>query len=209
MTVLAKICGLSTEETLAAAVDGGASHVGFVHYPPSSRHLTLERLAKRRRWVPSSVGTVAVLVAPDNGLLDQLAPLSLDVLQLHEVTPGRAAEVRARWTGELWVGVPVRSAAELAAADAYAPHVDRLLLDAPTGEGEVPGGTGRSFDWGLLRDAAPATPWILSGGLDPDNVADAIAHTGADFVDVSSGVESGPGVKDVDKITAFLTACRR
>ena len=209
MTVLAKICGLSTEETLAAAVDGGASHVGFVHYPPSSRHLTLERLAELRRRVPCTVRAVAVLVNPGDELLDQLAPLSLDVLQLHKVTAGRATEARARWAGELWVGVPVRSTTDLAAADAYAPHVDRLLLDAPTGEGEVPGGTGRSFDWSLLRAAAPVAPWILSGGLEPGNVADAVTRTGAEFVDVSSGVEGAPGVKDVDKIAAFLTACDR
>ena len=204
-----KICGLSTADTLAAAVSGGPSHVGFVHHPASPRHLPLSRLSELRARVPAHVATVAVLVDPPDTLLDAMGDLRLDGLQLHRIAPARAAEVRARWRGGLWVGLPVRSTGDLVRAADFAPHVDRVLLDAPTDPLEVPGGTGRSFDWSLLRRLPPAAPWILSGGLDPGNVLDAIAATGADFVDVSSGVESGPGVKDVDKITAFLTACGR
>lgn len=209
MTVRVKICGLSTPDTLDAALSGGVSHVGLVHYSASPRHLPLDRLAALRRRVPAGTGAVAVLVDPDDGLIDALEALRLDGLQLHRVTPQRAASIRRRWSGELWVGAPVRSAKDLTTAAAFAPHADRILFDAPTDALEVPGGTGRSFDWSLLRDEAPAHPWILSGGLTPANVAHAIAATGANLVDVSSGVESAPGVKDVDKIAAFLTACGR
>lgn len=207
MSVRAKICGLSTPEPLDAAIAGGASHVGFVHYPRSARHLPLDRLAELRRRVPDTVEAVAVLVDPDDALLDLIEPIGL-TLQLHRITVERAASIRRRWTGGLWVGLPCSSIHDLATATTFAPHADRILFDAPTDVLEVPGGTGRSFDWALLSEAAPAHPWILSGGLTPENVADAIAATGTDFVDVSSGVESAPGVKDVDKVAAFLTACR-
>ena len=207
--VHAKICGLSTPHTLAAAVRHGASHVGFVHHSASPRHRPLADLAALVGRVPEGVASVAVLVDPDDALLDDLVPVAPDILQLHRVSPERAAAVRARWSGGLWVGLPVRSAGDLAAASAFAPHADRLLLDAPTDPLEVPGGTGRAFDWSLLGDRRFPFRWILSGGLTPANLAGAVAATGADFVDVSSGVESAPGVKDVDKIAAFLTACGR
>ncbi len=207
VTVQAKICGVSTPAALAAAVGSGATHVGFVHHPASPRHLPLADLATLRERVPAGVASVAVVVDPSDALLADLRSIAPDILQLHRVTPGRAAAVRARWAGGLWVGLAVRSSADLDRATAFAPHADRLLLDAPTDPLEVPGGTGRSFDWSLLEGRLPY-PWILSGGLTPRNVAGAVAATGADFVDVSSGVERAPGVKDVDKITAFLTACR-
>ena len=203
-----KICGLSTPATLAAAVADGASHVGFMHFERSPRHLSLAALAALRERVPVGVKAVAVVVDPDDALIEAMTAARLDTLQLHRVTPERTAAIRARWSGELWVGVPVGSAEDLAAATAFAPHADRLLLDAPTDPKEVPGGTGRTFDWALLGRSPLAHPWVLSGGLDPANVAAAVAATGANFVDVSSGVESAPGVKDVDKIAAFLTACR-
>ncbi len=208
MSVRAKICGLSTPATLEAAVAGGASHAGFVHYPRSARHLPLDRLAELRRRLPDAVKAVAVLVDPDDALLDALEPIGLNTLQLHQITVERAAAIRRRWAGGLWVGLPCSSIHDLATAATFAPHADRILFDAPTDVLEVPGGTGRSFDWSLLSEAAPTHPWILSGGLTPQNVAHAIAATGADFVDVSSGVESAPSVKDVDKVAAFLTACR-
>lgn len=206
--VTTKICGLNAPAALVAAIGAGATHVGLVHFEASPRHLPLGAMMTLRGRVPSNVQAVAVLVDPNDALLDALVPIAPDVLQLHRITAERAAAVRARWNGELWVGLPVRSEADLTAAAAFAPQVDRLLFDAPTDPLEVPGGTGRSFDWSLLRRSPPAVPWILSGGLTPDNVAEAIAVTGADFVDVSSGVESAPGVKDVDKIAAFLTASR-
>ena len=204
-----KICGLSTPAAVAAAVAGGASHVGFVHFTRSPRHLPLAALAALRERVPAGVESVAVLVDPGDALVDAMASARLDVLQIHRVSPDRAAAIRRRWADGLWVGVPVGSAEDLAAAAALALYADRVLLDAPTDIKEVPGGTGRAFDWTLLRRSPPAFPWILSGGLDPGTVAGAVAATGADFVDVSSGVESAPGVKDVDKIAAFLLACGR
>ncbi len=206
--VRAKICGLSTSQTLKAAVSHGASHVGFVHFPASPRHLSLDRFSALKNAVPADVESVAVLVNPDDSLLDAIQLIEPQVLQLHRMVPERVAEVRARWSGSLWVGLPVGSAGDVAASVAFAPFVDRVLFDAHTDLMELPGGTGRVFDWSLLRRSPPPVPWILSGGLDPDNVAAAIATTDADFVDVSSGVESAPGVKDVDKIAAFLTACR-
>lgn len=206
-SVRAKICGLSTSQALEAAVSQGASHVGFVHFPASPRHLSLDCFAALKNAVPAGVQSVAVLVNPDDTLLDAIQLIQPQVLQIHRVAPERVADVRARWSGSLWVGLPVGSAEDVAASVAFAPFVDRVLFDAHTDVLELPGGTGRVFDWSLLQRSPPPVPWILSGGLTPDNVAEAISVTGADFVDVSSGVESAPGVKDVDKIAAFLTAC--
>lgn len=207
MPATAKICGLLTPETLDAAIAGGASHVGFVFYPPSPRDLSFERAAMLAARVPGHVARVGVFVDPDDETVERaIVAGRLDAVQLHRVTPKRAAVIRARTGLEVWAALPVRTGADLGAAATYRGAVDRLLYDAKTPEGGLPGGMGLRFDWTLLDGFAHPLPWALSGGLDAENVAEAIGRTGARLVDVSSGVETAPGVKDVEKIRAFLAA---
>lgn len=204
-----KICGLSEPKTLAAAVDGGASHVGFVFFPPSPRNLSFDQARALAARVPPHVKQVAVLVDPDNALLDALlAAVPVDILQLHRVTPERATEIRQRAGRELWCALAVRTAADLSVAGSFRGAADRLVYDAKTPKGGLPGGMGVRFDWRLLAGFAHPLPWGLSGGLDADTLADAVAVTGARLLDVSSGVETAPGTKDVDKIRRFLQAAR-
>jgi phosphoribosylanthranilate isomerase len=204
--VEAKICGLSTPETLDAAVKFGARWVGFVTYPRSPRHVAsndvLKALGAR---VPKSVGRVGLFVDPDDALLDErLATGAIDMLQLHGAeTPARVAAIRAR------TGKPVMKVIKVAEAGdvergiaAYASVADRLMFD--TADGILPGGNARAFDWTILSGRAVPLPWILAGGLTPDNVAEAVRVTGARAVDVSSGVESSRGVKSIELIRAFL-----
>ena len=208
MSVTAKICGLSTPETLDAAIGGGASHVGFVFFPPSPRHVSFRRAAELAARVPGHVAKVGVFVDPDDALLDQAVAVGrLDVIQLHRVDPARAAAIRARFGRETWAGVPVKLRADLDAARGFAGAADRILYDAKAPPGApLPGGTGVRFDWTLLDGFHHPLPWVLSGGLDAGSVGDAIARTGATLVDVSSGVEIAPGIKDAGLITAFLRA---
>ena len=206
MSVEAKICGLSTPETLDAAVKGGARYVGFVSYPPSPRYVAsndvLKALGAR---VPKGVIRVGLFVDPDDALLDQrLATGAIDLLQLHgKETPERIAAIKAR------TGKPVMKAINVGAASdlergiaAYAGVADRMMFDAA--EGTLPGGNAKVFDWTFLSGRQVPLPWLLAGGLTPDNVAEAVRVTDARTVDVSSGVESSRGVKSVDLIRAFL-----
>ena len=203
MPVTAKICGLSTPETLDAAIKGGASHVGFLFFPPSPRHLSFDRARQLIARVPAHVGKVGVFVDPDEDLLSGAIACGLDTLQLHKTAPERAAAMRL----PVWAAVAVKTRADLGAARGFEGLVERILYDAKTPDNAaLPGGMGVRFDWTLLHGFRHPMPWVLSGGLDPANVAEAARITGADLVDVSSGVESAPGVKDVDKIAAFLKA---
>lgn len=209
MPVQTKICGLSTPETLASAIRHGASHVGFVFFAKSPRNVDFDRAAALAAQVPSHVRKVGVFVNPDEDFLARaVAAARLDAIQLHGTEPPeRAAAVRARYPAELWKAIPVKTRADLAAAVAYHGAADRILYDAKTpATADLPGGMGLRFDWTLLDDFAHPLPWLLSGGLDARNLAEAVGVTGARLVDVSSGVESAPGVKDVDKIAAFLQA---
>lgn len=208
MRATAKICGLTTAATLDAAVAGGASHVGFVFFPPSPRDLSPDAAGALAGRVPSRVRKVGVFVDPDDALVDRaIAQVRLDALQLHKTAPARVAALRARFGIETWAAVAVKTRADLDSARQFVGAADRLLYDAKTPEGAaLPGGMGLRFDWRLLDGFAHPLPWALSGGLDPANVAEAVRRTGASLVDVSSGVESAPGVKDVDKIAAFLQA---
>jgi phosphoribosylanthranilate isomerase len=209
MRVALKICGLSTPATIEAAARGGASHVGFMHVEKSPRHLPIPRLAELAQSVPPSLVRVGVLVDADDATIDaMIAAGGLHVLQLHGAeTADRTAQVRARTGIEVWKVVSIRTAADLADGVRYAGAADRLLYDARTPDGAaLNGGMGLRFDWSLLAGHRPPLPWGLAGGLDAGNVAQAIALTGAPLVDVSSGVESAPGVKDVDKIAAFCKA---
>jgi phosphoribosylanthranilate isomerase len=206
MPTSAKICGLSTPEAVSAAVEGGASHVGFVFFPKSPRDIVPEQAGEL--GTPEQVGRIGVFVDPDDALLSfAVAAARLTAVQLHgDETPERVAAVKARLGVEVWKAVPVRTRADLDAAKTYRGAADCILYDAKTPKGTLPGGMGLRFDWRLLDGFAHPLPWALSGGLDAANIAEAVGITGARLVDVSSGVESAPGVKDVDKIAAFLKA---
>jgi len=206
MPVTAKICGLSSAATLDTAVAGGASHVGFVFFPPSPRHVTFDQAGALAARVPAQVGKVGVFVDPEDALLDQaIRAARLDAIQLHRATPERAAAIGIRTRLPVWAAVAVKTRADLDAANSFRGAVQRLLYDAKVPEdAKLPGGMGMRFDWTLLQDFTHPLPWALSGGLDPANVAEAVGITGARLVDVSSGVESAPGVKDDAKIAAFL-----
>jgi phosphoribosylanthranilate isomerase len=207
--VTAKICGLSTPETLDAAIAGGASHVGFVFFAPSPRNVSLDRAAALAARVPSHVAKVGVFVDPDDALLDAArAAAGLDILQLHATDFLRVAEMNSRTGDSVWAAVSVRRASDIDEAGRFASiPVNRILYDAKTpDDASLPGGMGLRFDWTMLRGHRHASDWVLAGGLTPENVIPAVGITGATLVDVSSGVESTPGVKDVDKIAAFLKA---
>lgn len=204
----AKICGLSTPETLDAAIRQGAAHVGFVFFPVSPRHVTFDRAAQLAARVPGHVTRVGVFVDPEDEMLHQaLVDDGLDALQLHKVAPARAAAIRARFRKPVWAAVAVRTRADLDAAHGFAGAADGILYDAKTpDDAALPGGMGLRFDWDLLAGFRHPLPWALSGGLDAGNVGEAIRRTGAELVDVSSGVESAPGIKDAAKIATFLRA---
>ena len=212
MTIQIKICGLSKPEEITAAAEARASHVGFVHFPKSPRHLEFDEIAHLQGFVTEGVKTVVLVVNPDGlqlaNITERLRP---DVIQFHGEEPPEALTlVKDRSGIEVWKALPVRSAASLEDSAIYDGIADRLLFDAPSPEGsDLPGGNGEAFDWSVLQRYSHRTPWALAGGLNPNNVAQAIRETGASFVDVSSGVESAPGVKDVDKIAAFCKHARR
>ena len=209
--MLVKICGLSTPETIVAAAAGGATHVGIVHFEPSPRHVSLDRAAELRSEVPVGVKTVLLLVnaAPEATAraIDTVRP---DIVQFHgKETPEWVALVREKARIEVWKALGVRSVETLANSARFAGAVDRVLFDAPPpADSTLPGGNGEAFDWTLLKGHDHRIAWGLAGGLTPDNVAAAIRATGTPLVDASSGLESAPGVKDVDRIAAFCKAAR-
>jgi phosphoribosylanthranilate isomerase len=206
-----KICGLTTPETLDAALAGGAAFVGAVVFPKSPRHvhpLHGSALFERAR---GRAKVVAVTVDADDALLTEIALiLKPDLIQLHgSETPERAGRARLLTGAGIIKALPVRTAADVAKAAAWEPVVDHLMFDAKPPDGSpLPGGVGARFDWSLMAGCAFARPWFLAGGLEPGNVREAVRITGAPAVDVSSGVESAPGVKDPALITAFLEAAR-
>ena len=206
MTVEAKICGLSTPETLDAAVAAGARFVGFVTYPRSPRHVASNDVLKALGGrVPKGVIRTGLFVDPDDALLDErLATGAIDLLQLHgEETPERVATIKAR-TGKLVMKViKVGEAGDVERGiAAYGAVADRLMFDVAGGA--LPGGNATAFDWTFLSGRTVPLPWLLAGGLTPENVAEAVRVTGARTVDVSSGVESSRGVKSIELIRAFL-----
>lgn len=204
-----KICGISTVETARAAAESGADFVGFIHFERSPRHVELEALAPLVA-AARPARTVLVTVNPSLELVRRASALALlDAIQLHgQESPDHVKEIAARFAGETWKAIPVMYEGDLDETRHYAPVVDRILYDAKTREGELPGGMGHSFDWTLLAEAHPPGRWGLAGGLDPDNVVEALSITRAPLADVSTGVESAPGVKDMDKIARFCQAVR-
>jgi phosphoribosylanthranilate isomerase len=211
MSVIVKICGLSTPEALDVALDAGADMVGFVFFAPSPRHLTFERAHALASRVLERAQKVALTVDADDALLDAVVEaLQPDMLQLHGTeSPTRVESVRRMFGLPVMKALPIAAKSDLDGIPRYAGIADRLLFDARAPrEATRPGGLGRPFDWHLLENLDPGVPFMLSGGLNADNVGEALRITRAPGVDVSSGVERAPGEKDPDKIRAFVRAAR-
>jgi phosphoribosylanthranilate isomerase len=211
MTLLVKICGLRTPEALDAALEAGADMVGFVFFPPSPRHLGVEDARILGERVKGRAKKVALSVdATDAELGAIVEALKPDLLQLHgKETPERVVAVRSRFRLPVMKALPIATRADLAPIPLYEPVADRLLFDARAPrEATRPGGLGQPFDWHVLENLRLVVPFMLSGGLDAGNVAEALRITRAPSVDVSSGVERTPGEKDPDKIRAFVRAAR-
>jgi len=208
--VVVKICGLSTPETLEAAISAGADMAGFVFFDKSPRHIDFETARDLGRLASGRIAKVTLTVDAGDEVLSQIiAALGPDLLQLHGgETPERVREVKARFKLPVIKAIGVATREDVAGASAYENIADTILFDAkPAPNAAVPGGAGVAFDWNLLRCVA-AKNWMLSGGLDPENVGDALRLTGAPGVDVSSGVERARGVKDEGRIKAFIEAAR-
>lgn len=206
-----KVCGITTPETLAACASLGVDFVGFVFFPPSPRALTSRAAAALTATYPGGPARVGLFVdADDATLAETLEAVRLDMLQLHGAeTPARCAEIRARFGLPVMKALGVGAAADLDALTAYAPVVDRFLLDAKPGPGAaLPGGNSHPFEWSLLAGRRVPRPWLLAGGLTAANVGGAVAISGAPGVDVSSGVEQLRGIKNVAMIAAFSQAVR-
>lgn len=206
-----KICGLKRQEDIAAAVDAGASYVGFVFFPKSPRNTSIESAAALAHSVPLGVAKVGLVVNADNADLDKITGgVPLDMIQLHgNEPPTRVAEIKKRYGLPVMKAVGIADAEDLAALTEYGHVADQILVDAkPPRKSELPGGNGLSFDWRLVTGRRWPVPWMLAGGLTPENVAEAIRLTGAAQVDVSSGVEIERGVKDPDLIRDFVAMAR-
>ncbi len=211
-SVLVKICGLSTPDTLAAALDGGADLVGFVFFPPSPRDIAPLDARKLAAQARGRAEIVALTVDADDAMLDAIMEaVEPDWLQLHgRESPERVHAIKARTGRRIMKAIGVSSRADVAGAQAFADVADRILFDAkPPKEADRPGGNGQSFDWTILAGLDLRLPFMLSGGLTLDNVGDALRLTAAPGVDVSSGVERAPGIKDAARIAAFIEAVRR
>ena len=209
MSIEVKICGLTDAAAVKAAVEGGAAMCGFVFFPASPRNLTPKEAAELTKGVPEGVIRVGLTVDADDALLAEIASVAkVDMVQLHGAeTPARTNEVRERFGLPVIKVLAVQGPDDLAAAKAYQGVADRLMFDAkPPEDASRPGGNARAFDWRVLKNQTFALPWLLAGGLTAENLAEAVKTSGAVAVDVSSGVEDAPGVKNVDKIRAFLAA---
>ncbi|WP_339645474.1 phosphoribosylanthranilate isomerase [Jannaschia helgolandensis] len=207
--VRTKICGLTRLSDVAAVSEAGAAYMGLVFFQKSPRNVSFPQARDLALAAPVGLAKVALLVNPDDALLDAITEtVPLDMIQLHGTeTPERVAEVRTRTGLPVMKAVGLRDAADLPILDRYADVADQVLVDAkPPEDAGLPGGNGVGFDWRLIAGREWKTPWMLAGGLTPDNVSEAVRLTGARQVDVSSGVESAPGVKDARLIAAFCTA---
>lgn len=206
-----KICGLTDLAGIEASVNAGARYLGFNFFPKSPRYVTPAQAAELATAVPPGVCKVALTVDADNALLDDITGQApFDMLQLHgHETPERVAAVKARYGLPVMKVVGVANAEDLANVEAHSTVADQILVDAKPPKGAVlPGGNGIAFDWRLIAGRRWLVPWMLAGGLTPENVSEAIAQTGARQVDVSSGVESAPGCKDAEMIADFLASTK-
>jgi phosphoribosylanthranilate isomerase len=205
-----KICGIKTSALLEATIEAGADMVGFVHFQRSPRHVDIDTLGQLISEARGRVETSVLLVNPDNTLVAQVAALGPDWLQLHGLeTPHRVETIRNEAGVAILKALPIGTAEDVAAVGGFADVADRVLLDAkPPKHADRPGGLGVVFDWTLLKGLDPALPFMLSGGLTPDNVGEAVKAVKPFGVDVSSGVETAPGQKDEGLIRAFIAAAR-
>lgn len=208
--IQAKICGINSHDAMRASIDGGADFVGLVFYPPSPRAVTAVEAARLTNGIPGHVVKVGLFVDMEDHMLSAiLSQVSLDLVQLHGAeTPVRVREIRQLTNIPVMKAIRVATGRDLQEAASYLEVADRILFDAkapPEMKGALPGGNAVTFDWNLLTGRKWPLPWMLSGGLDAGNVAEAIATSGAMSVDVSSGVESSPGTKDPARIREFLT----
>jgi len=211
MGVKTKICGISTPEAVTAALDGGAGWLGFMFFAKSPRNLAPDAAARLAQPVRGQAKIVAVLVDPDDAEVDRVAQvLKPDLIQLHGAeTPARARAIGVRAGAGIIKALPVSEAADLARAGEYESVVEHLMFEGrPVPDADRPGGGGQAFDWTLLAGRSFQRPWFLAGGLDPWNLSEAVQQSGAPLVDVSSGVERGPGLKDPALIRAFLDAAK-
>ena len=210
LSPLIKICGIREPATLDAAVEARADYLGLMFYAPSPRNVALPEAAALAARCARRAKLVGVFVDADDATVGAAAQAAqFDAIQLHgHETPARAAQLRAEMGVPVWKVVSVASAGDVTRAEAYAGAADMILFDAKTPKGTLPGGMGLVFDWALLAAWRGKLAWGLAGGLAPDTVAEAVRRTGAPLVDVSSGVESAPGVKDADKILAFCKSVR-
>ncbi|WP_135506896.1 phosphoribosylanthranilate isomerase [Roseovarius aestuariivivens] len=209
--VKVKICGLTDPADIPAAILAGASYVGFVFFPPSPRHLGLELAADMARSVPEGIAKVALTVDADDAMLDELTDaVPLDMLQLHGTeSPARVTEVKQRYGLPVMKAIGIATETDLTQIDFYSKVADQLLIDAKPPKGaDRPGGNAVAFDWGLIAGRSWSVPWMLAGGLTPNNVAEAVRLTGANQIDVSSGVERAPGVKDADLMRLIVDNAR-
>jgi phosphoribosylanthranilate isomerase len=209
MDIRVKICGLKEPAHVAAAAEAGAAYVGFVFFDRSPRNVSIAQARDLAVQAPVGVAKVALTVNADDAFLDKLVDtVPLDMLQLHgRESPERVAEVRARFGLPVMKAIGIADAEDVAKIDTYGAVADQLLVDAkPPKNADLPGGNGLSFDWRLVNRKYWPRPWMLAGGLTADNVAEAVKMTGARQLDLSSGVESAPGVKDIGMIRAFMKA---
>lgn len=210
MSVEVKICGLNDEDAIDAAIEAGADYIGLVFFAKSPRAVDAERAAELTQFI-EGVRKVGLFVDPDDALLDEvLTHVRLDLLQFHgSETPERLAHIRAEFGVPVMKVIPLAEAADLAAVEPFLGVADHILFDAKPPKGAtLPGGNAAAFDWSILKGFRCPVPWMLAGGLTAGNVAEAIQATGAQAVDVSSGVEASPGVKDLAKIRAFIAAAK-
>jgi phosphoribosylanthranilate isomerase len=210
MAIAVKICGLSTPASVEAALAAGADMLGFVRFEKSPRHISLEAAQQLGRQVGGRARKVLLTVdADDQALAAAIEALEPHILQLHgNETPGRIAALKARFGLPVMKAIAIGGPTDLAQIAAYEDIADFLLLDSRPAEPALPGGSGKAFDWSLLAGVRVSKPWLLAGGLKPGNVGMALAATRAPGVDVSSGVESAPGVKDLAQIAAFIAEAR-
>jgi len=205
------MCGLRTAGDVAAAAEAGAQYIGFVFFPRSPRRITLDDAATLALAAPEGIAKVALVVDMDDAGLDALvAAVPLDMLQLHgHETSKRVAEIKARYGLPVMKAIGIEDASDLPQIDQYSSVADQLLIDAKPPKGAaLPGGNALAFDWSLIAGRRWALPWMLAGGLTPENAALAVERTGARQLDVSSGIESAPGVKDAGLMRAFAAAAR-
>jgi len=212
MKVRAKLCGLTTQDDIDAAATAGAAYMGLVFFEKSPRNVAIETARSLALHAPVGLAKVALVVNADDAALDCItASVPLDMLQLHGVeSPERVAAVKARYGLPVMKALGIATGDDVARAQLYASVADQLLLDAKPSEGDaLPGGNGLSFDWRLLEGESWSVPWMLAGGLMPDNVAEAVRCSGAQQVDVSSGIETTPGQKSAALMAKFVTEANR